>query len=214
MKTIVEKLNLNKYEKLAVLNNPNPNLFATYEGQYIEELDEQKYGAIFIFVNSLADFVEATKKMVEEDHIAEGGYVFIAYPKKGNKQLDSFIHRDDIFPALDIDPDGDGYIAGSPYKFSRMVSVDDVFTAVGIKREEKKKKSNAASQRVDDYIEMIPQLKERLQQYDEAYHFFETLTEGYQKGWARHIFSAKREETREKRFEQMVKALENGEKTI
>lgn len=36
----------------------------------------------------------------------------------------------------------DGYVENSEVKFSRMVSMDDVFTVVGLKREEKKRKSH------------------------------------------------------------------------
>jgi len=42
-----------------------------------------------------------------------------------------------------------------------MVGLDDVFTVIGLKEEEKKKKvafSSKASQRVDDYIEKIPDI--------------------------------------------------------
>jgi len=45
---------------------------------------------------------------------------------------ETFVHRDDI-PEMIVGEDG--YIGTSDVKFSRMVSMDDVFTIVGLKRE-------------------------------------------------------------------------------
>lgn len=41
------------------------------------------------------------------------------------------IHRDVLFPALNVDEDS-GAVADTGLKFSRMVSFDDNYTAVGL----------------------------------------------------------------------------------
>ena len=58
--------------------------------------------------------------------------------EKGNSRYSTFIHRDEMFPALNVGEDG--YVGESDIKFARMVSMDDVFTVVGLKREKKKRR--------------------------------------------------------------------------
>jgi len=86
---------------------------------------------------------------------------------------------------------------------------------VGIKREQKKsKKSAAASQNVEDYEDHIGDVEKRLADYPSELAFYQNLTPGYQRNWARYIFSAKQPKTREKRQEQMIDILSQGFKTI
>lgn len=44
-----------------------------------------------------------------------------------------------MFPALNVGEDG--YVGESDIKFARMVSMDEVFTVVGLKREKKNNKN-------------------------------------------------------------------------
>ena len=44
-----------------------------------------------------------------------------------------------MFPALNVGEDG--YVGESDIKFARMVSMDDIFTVVGLKREKKSDKN-------------------------------------------------------------------------
>ncbi|MGM8213209.1 YdeI/OmpD-associated family protein, partial [Virgibacillus sp. W0430] len=141
------------------------------------------------------------------------GYLFFAYPKKGNKRYDTHIHRDAIFPALKVDEDG--YVLNSDIKFSRMVRMDDVYTVVGLKREKKKvRKTAAASQCVADYEDNVKDIKALLADHPNELAFYEKLTPGYQRDWARQIFSAKQQKTRDKRKAQMVEILSQGYKSV
>ena len=145
--------------------------------------------------------------------LLEKGYVFFAYPKKGNARYSTFIHRDEMFPALNVGEDG--YVGNSDIKFARMVSMDDVFTVVGLKREKKKaKKTPAASQCVADYADRIQDVEALLANHPTELKFYQSLTPGYQKDWARNLFSVKQEKTREKRLEKMIEILSQGYKTI
>ena len=133
--------------------------------------------------------------------------------KKGNKKYETFVHRDEIFPTLKVG--GDGYVDNSDVKFSRMVSMDDVFTVVGLKREKKKtKKSTVASQCVADYEDHVKDIEKLLTDYPNELKFYKELTPGYQRDWARYIFSAKQQKTREKRQEQMIDILSQGYKSV
>ncbi|GAA0321053.1 YdeI/OmpD-associated family protein [Bacillus carboniphilus] len=207
--SIITKLKLNKYENMAVLNQPTDyDLFNSCKTKLAGGHD-----AIFIFVETVDEMVNHTGRIIKEEQLLEKGYLFFAYPKKGNKKYDTFVHRDEIFPAMKVGEDG--YVGNSDIKFSRMVSMDDVFTVVGLKREKKKeKKSTAASQCVADYEGNVKDVEGLLAGHPNELQFFKDLTPGYQRDWARYIFSAKQQKTRDKRQEQMVDILSQGYKTM
>lgn len=207
--TIIDKLKLTKYENMAVLDQPRDyHIFSGYKMELSGNHD-----AIFIFVETIDEMVNHTQHIINEEHLLEKGYLFFAYPKKGNKRYETFVHRDEIFPAMNVGEDG--YVGDSDVKFSRMVGMDDVFTVVGLKREKKKvKKSSAASQCVVDYVEHVKDVEQLLAEHPRELAFYRELTPGYQTDWARYIFSAKLQKTRDKRKEQMVDVLSQGFKTM
>ncbi|MGG2016126.1 YdeI/OmpD-associated family protein [Bacillus sp. S10(2024)] len=208
--TIIDKLKLTKFKNMAVINQPSDyNVFTEQKTTLSKEHD-----AIFIFVETLDEMVMHTKKFLNDEQLLfEKGYIFFAYPKKGNKRYETYIHRDEMFPAMNGGEDG--YIGNSDIKFARMVSMDDVFTVVGLKREKKKaKKTVAASQCVADYENNVKDVEALLADYPNELKFYQSLTPGYQKDWARHIFSAKQQQTRDKRQQQMVDILSQGYKTL
>lgn len=82
VKTIVDKLNLKKYRKMAILNQPKEiNYFAELE-EYDTELQD-KYDAIFAFVLDMTAMRETVDKILQTDSLNKRGYIFLAYPKKG-----------------------------------------------------------------------------------------------------------------------------------
>ncbi|MCM3439488.1 YdeI/OmpD-associated family protein [Metabacillus halosaccharovorans] len=207
--SIVEKLNLSKYTNMAVINQPEDySVFLNYPAEFSKNHD-----ALFIFVQTVDEMINHTHHIIEHNLLVEKGYVFFAYPKKGNNRYETFVHRDEIFPAMKVGEDG--YVGNSDIKFARMVSMDDVFTVVGLKREKKKvKKTSAASQCVADYENNVSDVEQLLAENPSELQFFQRLTPGYQKDWARYIFSAKQQKTREKRQAQMVDVLSQGFKTM
>lgn len=212
-KTIVDKLNLKKYKKIAILNKPKESDYFSGLEEYDTKL-QNKYDAIFVFVLNMDEMREMVGMIVKSESLHKKGYIFLAYPKKGNKVYSTYIHRDELFKGLDTD--SEGYIGKSTIKFARMVGLDDVFTVIGLKEEEKKKKetvSSKASQRVDDYIEKISDIEKDLTDSPKLLAFYQSLTPGYRKEWARYVYSAKQEETRVKRKEEMKTILESGYKS-
>lgn len=210
MTTIIDKLKLTKYKNMAVLHQPDDyTIFLDMTATLSENHD-----AIFIFVNTLGEMTENINKVLQNEKVLlPKGYLFFAYPKKGNTRFDTYIHRDEIFPALNVGEDG--YIGDSDIKFSRMVSMDDVFTVVGMKREKKKvAKTPAASQCVADYEDNVKDVVALLKDHPAELKFYQNLTPGYQKDWARQIFSAKQQSTRDKRTHQMIEILSEGYKTL
>lgn len=194
---------------MAVINQPKDYDIFTGQNQTLE----QEHDAIFIFVETLDEMVVHTKEVIERQLLLPKGYLFFAYPKKGNKRYNMSIHRDEIFPAMKVDEEG--YVPHSDLKFSRMVRMDDVFTVIGLKREQRtKKKTVSASQRVADYAENIKDIEALLADDPDILSFYQSLTPGYQKDWARFLFSAKQQKTRAKRKQQMFDILSQGYKSI
>ncbi|WP_054954643.1 YdeI/OmpD-associated family protein [Paenibacillus dakarensis] len=212
-KSIVEKLKLNKYKQAAVLNQPEGTDYLAELTNYDTEIKEPAYDLIFAFVLDMESLKELVQRVIEGKHLHPGGYLFAAYPKKGNKVYDTFIHRDDLLSGLGSDEEG--YIGTSPIKFARMVGLDEVFTVVGFKEDAKgkNKTSTKASQCVDDYISLIPSIEKDLADTPDLLALYQSLTPGYRKDWARYVYSAKQEATRAKRREEMKMILQAGYKT-
>ena len=213
-KTIVEKLNLNKYDRKLVLNKPE-DLDELNGLDYDSSPNKEKYDLIFHFVFSLEEFSQQLQSVINNQLLEKNGYVFFAYPKKNNPKYQEYIERDSLFEVVAMDEEG--YTLGSDIKFSRMVSLNDVFTVVGLKSAPKKVKkvaSSKSSQCVDDYIIHVDDIKQYLNRNEELLASFNQLTFGYQKDWARYVYSAKRKETQEKRLLEMETALGEGYKTM
>lgn len=212
-KSIVEKLSLHKYNQAAILNEPEgTEYFAELTG-YDTALKAEAYDLIFAFVLDMESLKELVNRVIEHQHLRKKGYLFAAYPKMGNKVYSTFIHRDDLFAGLGSDEDG--YIGTSTIKFARMVGLDDVFTVVGFKEDAggKGQISSKPSQQVDDYISMIPSVEQDLGDTPELLTFYQSLTPGYRKDWARYVYSVKQEETKVKRREEMKMILQAGYKS-
>lgn len=213
-KSIVEKLNLKKYKKVAVLDTPEgENSLAELQDADIE-LKDGPYEMIFAYVLDMKSLQELVKRVISKNCLLKGGYLFVAYPKKGNKVYSTYIHRDELFEGLGAGEDG--YIGTSNLKFSRMVGMNEVFTVVGLKHEVKKAATASAkpSQQVDDYVSFIPNIEEDLSDAPEELAFYQSLTPGYRKDWARYVYSAVQEETRLKRKQEMIEVLAERYKTM
>lgn len=208
-KTIVEKLNLQKYNQVAILSKPEGSDYFVELTDYDTSLNGA-YDLIFAFVLDMVSLQELVNRVIEQQHLHKNGYLFVAYPKKGNKVYPTFIHRDDLLEGLGSDENG--YIGTSNIKFARMVGLDDVFTVVGLKEDAKGKGqlSNIPSQSVDDYISFIPNVEQDLKDTPDLLEIYQSLTPGYRKDWARYVYSAKQEATRAKRKEEMKMILRAG----
>jgi len=213
-KTIVEKLNLHKFKRVAVLYRPEGEHSLSGLSDYDTELTGGPYDLIFAYVLHIESLRDLVHQVIDQNNLNQGGYLYAAYPKKGNKVYSTYIHRDSLFEGLGADEDG--YIGTSSLKFARMVGLNDVFTVVGFKAEARKKKdaSSKPSQRVEDYIAMIPTIEKDLSDRPEALAFYRSLTPGYRKDWARYVYSAVQESTRAKRRTEMKKILGEGYKSI
>jgi Bacteriocin-protection, YdeI or OmpD-Associated len=211
-KSIVDKLNLKKYASKLILNLPE-DIDEFSEIDFDTAVGKEKYDMIFAFVFNLEEFSNELHQVIEKQLLNEKGYLFFAYPKKNNPKYKEYIERDQIFPYINVGEDG--YVAESNLKFSRMVSLNDIFTVVGLKSEKKKTASpSKKSQCVDDYIVHVDDIKRYLEKNGELLSTYNSLAFGYQKDWARYVYSAKREETQEKRLLEMEDILGEGYKSM
>jgi len=213
-KSIVDKLNLNKYTNKLILQVPD-NMDEFNELEYDSSSKQAKYDLIFIFIFSLKEFTHQLQSVIENQLLEENGYLYCAYPKKNNKVYKEYIDRDRFMEALPVDEEG--FVLESSLKFARMVSLNYVFTVVGLKSAPKKTKkapSQKASQCVDDYIVHLDDIKQYLSKNEELLNIYNELTFGYQKDWARYVYSAKKPETQEKRLFEMESILGEGYKSM
>jgi Bacteriocin-protection, YdeI or OmpD-Associated len=213
-KSVSEKLNFSKYPNKLILNIPD-DIKDFDDIDYHSAIKNEKYNLVFIFIFSLDDLSKYLKLVVENQFLEENGYLYFAYPKKNNPHYQEYIERDAFIQ--NIESDEEGYVMGSNIKFSRMISLNDVFTVVGLKAVTKKAKntpSTKKSQCVDDYIENVEDIKLHLSNNEDVLKAYNELTFGYQKDWARYVFSAKRKETQGKRLQEMEMILGEGYKSI
>ena len=214
--SVAKRLGFEKFQKRAVLGTERAvaDDFAELDS-YDTDVDAGKYDLIFSYVLTLEELKARVRDTITHDRLNPEGYLYIAYPKIGNKTYDTSVHRDAIFPSLGVD-DGNGYVGDSTLKFARMVKLDDTFTLVGLKNavKGKGKATKASSGNVADYEKFIPDVKEYLDaEHPKTAKFYAELTPGYQRDWARYIYSAKQPATQEKRKTEMLDILGKGHKT-
>ena len=207
----IQKFAIEKFDKKVILHKPED--IADFDGITFDTvIGKEKYDLIFAFIFSLNEFLNLITTVIEKDRLNAGGVLYVAYPKKGNRQYREYIGRDDFFGVVDMD--NDGYLFGSPVKFNKMAAFSEVFTVVGLKHEEKRKKSTQPSQCVGDYVGRIPDLRKHFEKDKDTLAFFDRLTPGYQRDWARYVFGVKNQTTTEKRFTEMENILKQGYKSV
>lgn len=211
---VARKVRLDKYERVAVIGAPE-GYQDTLGDDVSFSLTAAPFDLCLAFVFSLEEMTRFARQAAKDGIILPGGVLLFAYPKANNKVYPA-IGRDDIFPTFGIDPDGDGIVPDTSLSFNLMVKLDDVFTIIGLKNMagQRRPSETRPSQIAADYEAKIPELRARLESSPEILTFFDGLTPGYKRNWARFVFSAVKEKTKNSRFEKMKRLLEAGKKTI
>lgn len=83
----------------------------------INHYSQPPYEVIMAFVYTLNEM----KKVIYDSMVdlQENGRLFLCYPKLRNSLLIPGIHRDDIFPFLNVN-DETGYVSGTLMRFNKM----------------------------------------------------------------------------------------------
>ncbi len=210
---LIKKLRLNQFDNIQIII-PAKEEKTAFQGYSFPTSNKEKLDLAIAFVYTLEEMKEVILKLSEKQSITENGQVYLLYPKNKNKLGHPPIHRDSIFPFLEVDEE-DGYVKNTEYKFNRMVALDENYTLIGTKYVSKKnvQPSNRPSASVNDYVDHVKDIAEFLKDYPAEYDFYQKLTPGYQKDWARYVYSAKTESTITKRLNEMVEILKQGYKT-
>lgn len=132
---LYKKLMFPKFSRKLMLNKPD-SVTEFADAELITEPDGERFDMIFDFVFSIAEMLKRIHEVDGNGMLNKNGYLYFAYPKKGNKKYDTYIHRDDILPALAVD-DADGIVPGTELKFSKMCALNDTFTIIGLKNIQK-----------------------------------------------------------------------------
>jgi len=210
MSTLIDKFKLNTYTQLPILNLP------AYLQEDLKSLGsyplKEKQEAVLVFTESNAQFYETLQKLVKDDVLTDKGMILICYPKKGNPTYPSYVHRDEIF--VKVNMDNDGFIYGSPYMVNRMLGFDENFTLLEVKKLLNFKPGSRPSQSGADFVKFIPDIEALLKDEPVALAFYQSLTPGYRKDWAVHVFSTENQETRTKRIAEMIRLLKEGHKNM
>ncbi len=207
---LIKKLMLDKLRRVLLIDKPDdlPEL----DGLIADTAPSGMYDLVFTFVFDLDQMEQTILCTAQRELVVDGGYLYLAYPKKGNKRYKQYIDRDAITAKYDL-LEGDGFVAGTNLKFSKMVALNDVFTLVGLRRFDKHIAPAGPSQCVADYVDKIPALREALAHRPEIVALYDALTPGYQKDWARYVYSAQTDATREKRLLETADLLAAGYKS-
>lgn len=208
---VLAKLKVNEAASRLVLGKPDD--IVDFDGlDYDVKVGKKKYNVIFAFIFSLDEFTKTLKIVIDRDLLATNGVIYFIYPKKGNKQYKQYIGRDDFFTSSLIDKDYN--VTGSNLRFNKMCAFSEVFTCIGLKNLEKPiDKSKQPSQCVADYVDRIPDLLKLLAKDKKVLEVFNGLTPGYQRGWARYVYSVKTAETSAKRLAETIAILKQGFKS-
>lgn len=204
-----KKLMLEKFPAKLVLHQPHG--LKELEGLGADSAPLRTYDFVMDFVFSLDEMESAILAAAKGALLREGGYLYLCYPKKGNKRYPQAIDRDDIIARFHL-MDGDGFMANTDLKFSKMLALNGTFTVIGLKRMSKQPTARTGvSQCVEDYAAKIPDLRGILSPHTLA--LYDALSPGYQKDWARYVYSAQTNATREKHLLEMADILSAGYKS-
>ncbi|MDO4814290.1 MAG: YdeI/OmpD-associated family protein [Gemella sp.] len=211
--TLYKKLKMESFDKKVIFKSAKENDTA-FDGIELEKYKNGKVDLAIAYVYTLDEMKDTVLALSKDSILEENGVVFLLYPKNKNKLNYEAIHRDSIHPHLKISKET-GYMETTEYKFNRMLALDDNYTLLAVKHIplSKDKKKTSSSAKVADYTDKIVEVETYLQAYPKQLEFYKTLTPGYQKDWARYIYSAKTEKTITKRQEEMVDILGQGFKT-
>lgn len=203
-------------KKLYLANRPNRLLVNTSEFSQeslleISNLDlknsRDKYDAVFVHVYSVGEMKAQAFYWDVSQELSQEAYLYYLYPKLTNKQGLAGIHRDSIFPSLEVD-ETTGQVKGTKFYFSRMISLNDTFTIVGMKRLEGAKRKKKNQETVLNYEEAIFEI---VTQLGELGPVFTALSPSQQRQWAQQIYSAKRPETVQKRYAKLKVELQTSD---
>lgn len=89
------------------------------------------YKRVVMFTNTLEEMIMGI--VVYEHQLDENGLLIFIYPKLKNTLGVEGIHRDSIFPYLQVN-EQTGFVKNGTLKFNRLLKFDDDYTLVTLKK--------------------------------------------------------------------------------
>lgn len=206
MNALLQKLKLSQGETLLLLNLPvglEPLFSDT--SYHTKAAQGSTYSTLLLFVHEVAELEQWAPQALEA--LESGGKLWIAYPKKSSGHKTD-IHRDQGWHLL----------VQRGYGAVAAVSIDATWSALRFKPEDQVqrtgeyrtnqplKKAGNRTLEIPDYLQQL------LEQHPSEKAFFDGLAYTHRKEWVYWITDAKKEETRQRRLEQMLSMLREGKK--
>lgn len=207
---VYAKLKVKDGMDLLILNAPEAYLTVPDELQVSVTIDIQpkadRYPFVQLFTKNRQELQAWAEKAVQ--FLEEGGLLWICYPKKSSSLYED-LSRDEGWEA----------ITTFGLEGVSLISVDDTWSAMRFRPQsaapEKKKRTARVQsfEKVEPKEHEIPEeLAEKLKLDSEAADFFENLAASYKRIYLEWVTGSKREETRNKRMNEMIKKLKSGYK--
>lgn len=87
---LAKKLRLQTGQRILMLNPPDTTYFSEFE--IGTKFTEEREDVIVLFVYSLDQLIDEIRELIIKNNVTKEGRIFIAYPKKGNKKFNTFLH--------------------------------------------------------------------------------------------------------------------------
>lgn len=206
---LVKKLKIKPGEKILILNSPedySEKLQPLPEGTYLTNKAAGKFSSIHAFVKSRS---ELNKELLRiKSLLNDNGLVWFCFPKKSSG-IKTDINRDAGWEEIEK----------SGLRFITLISIDDVWSAFGLRNEkevpqyEEKIISPEEKKYIDKAKKIVktpPNLQSELKKNKKALEYFNSLAYSHKKEYVLWIIEAKREETRIARIKKMIEKLNSG----
>jgi hypothetical protein len=210
LKDVHTKLRVKAGTRLLILNAPDSYLSASDEQDLSVTIDTEvkteKYPFVQLFTKNRQELQIWAEKTIQS--LAEGGLLWICYPKKTSSLYED-LSRDEGWDA----------VTAVGMEGVALISIDETWSAMRFRPQnttpEKKKRAPRESKvekTAPQEFAMPEELKEKLKANSEAATFYENLGPSYKKIYLEWVVSAKREETKRKRINEMIEKLTAGYK--
>ncbi len=206
---LVKKLKIKPGEKILLINSPqnySDLLKPLPEGTIVTNKPSGRFTSIHIFIKSRSELNKELRRI--KSLLNDNGMTWFCFPKKSSG-IKTDIDRDSGWEAIEK----------TGLRFITLVSIDEVWSAFGLRfeKEVKIQKVQEPSTEEKKYIDKEkkivktpPDLQSELQKNKKAFEYFNSLAYSHKKEYVLWIIEAKKEETRKARIYKMIEKLNSG----
>ncbi len=196
---LAKKLKLQPGEKNLLLQAPETFVQAVPEISFDASAKGKEYDYVQLFVQNQEEvntYAPAAIAAVRED-----GKLWFCYPKK-TSGIKTNIHRDT----------GWKVVKEAGFVGVASVSIDDTWSALRFRPKSKVARTGETRQKSGQALVVPEYLQQALKEHPQEEAFFNSLAFTHRKEYVEWVKEAKREETRQRRLQQMLNMLKEGKK--